>query len=295
MFFRAILALALLGLAACGPVPRPFQAAPAEKLANPLLAIPDGAGITVTPLKGAPIKLAGPLRDALVGEFTMLGIPASTGAALTNGLRMDGFATWGQGTAVVAWALVDPDGETVTTVEARVPAPEADYLSGAPEMIETLARRSAVLVAAALRPDTVLPLGRDGGPPTVSVVGVQGAPGDGDAALAEAMATMLERAGVPLAEDQDAAALLLAGEVGIEPVGDDLERVTIKWWLLDGEGAVLGSLEQVNTVPLGALNERWGGAAYDAALANVEAVQDILSRIDEIREMQRQAGDRLNQ
>jgi hypothetical protein len=79
--------------------------------------------------------------------------------------------------------------------------------------------------------------------------------------------------------------------VELAPVGDDLEVVTIRWWLLDGDGTVLGSLEQANTVPRGSLNERWGVAAYDAALANVDAIQDILDRIDEIRELQRQASE----
>lgn len=284
----------LLVLTACGPVPKPFKASEGEKLANPLITIPDGAGVTVAPIKGAPIRLSGALGSAMIEEFSMLGIPASTGSALTNGLLMEGIALWGGGTAIVTWVLTDAEGRVVATVEADVTAPESDYFSGAPDLVTALSRRSAVLTAAALRPDTVLPPAFVG-PRRVAVSGVEGAPGDGNDTLAEAMRVMLERAGVPLAEDEVSADLLLAGSVEVAPVGDDLEEVTIRWWLLDANGAVLGSLEQTNTVPLGSLNERWGGAAYDAALANVEAIQDVLSRIDEIREMQRQAGDRLNQ
>jgi len=51
-------------------------------------------------------------------------------------------------------------------------------------------------------------------------------------------------------------------------------------------GTVLGTLEQANAVPAGSLSDRWGPAAYDAALANVDAIREILARLDEIRALQ---------
>jgi len=274
----------LLGLAACGPIPKPFQEAPAAKELNPLLEIPDGAGVTVFPVAGAPAELAGPLTEALVLELQRAEVPASASAALTNALLMKGTSRWQAGDAIIDWILTDPDGKTVTTVQARIKANLGDYRLGNPALVQALAEHGAALVAAALRPEASLVL--DQGPRRVAVVGVEGAPGDGDRALARAMTGVLAEAGIEMAPNLDEAALLLAGAVSIAPMQNGMEEVTISWWLMDNEGTVLGTLEQANAVPAGSLSDRWGPAAYDAALANVDAIREILARLDEIRALQ---------
>jgi len=57
--------LALVGvwLSACGPVPRPFQEGSRTKAENPLLAMPDRAGVTVAPPSLGPGALTGPLAE----------------------------------------------------------------------------------------------------------------------------------------------------------------------------------------------------------------------------------------
>lgn len=289
----AVFALALV-VAACGPVPKPFKTAPGAKDSNPLLAIPDGSGVTVAPVEGAAPALSGPLTEAMVAQLQRLGVPASSGAALTHGILMEGVAEWRDGRADVLWVLTDPDGAEVATVSANAAATRSAFDDGDPSLVKILAERGAALVGASLGTEHAISALPEGAP-TVAVVGVEGAPGDGDRALSRAMAAVLKEAGVPLAGTPEDAALLLAGAVTLEPLGDDRELVTIRWWLMDGDGTVLGKLDQENVVPMGALSERWGGAAYDAALANVAAVQEILDRIDEIREVQRSATEpRLN-
>lgn len=294
MFSRRLGLIALLTvLAACGPIPQPFKEGPGAKDTNSLLSIPDGAGVTVAPVHGAGAELSGPLTEALVAALHDQEIPATAGGSLTNGLLMEGVADWVDGEAFVVWILTDSQSEVVATVTARAAADRARFDTGDPALVSDLAQRGAVLIAAAMKPENTNSTARQG-VPTVAVVGVEGAPGDGDQALSKAMSAVLGEAGVPMAETPDSAALLLAGGVSVEKLNDELEEVVIQWWLMDETGAVLGTLEQANVIPLGALNERWGGAAYDAALANVEAIREILSRIDEIREMQRQANEQLN-
>ena len=264
---------------ACGPIPKPFKTPPSAKESNPLLAIPDGAGVTVAPVSGAPPALSGPLTEALVLSLKRAGIPASASVALTNGLLMEGDARWDGGETVVIWRLTDPADVVAAQVTARAPAAFPAFVTGDLGLVQTLADRSAVLIAAALRPDELagsLPTEA----PTVAVVGVEGAPGDGDKALSRAMTVVLTEAGIPVAEDETEAALLLAGAVILEAIDAETERVTIRWWLLDGGGTMLGKLEQTNEVPMGALSGRWGGIAYDAALANVEAVRQVLKQMD---------------
>lgn len=285
-----ICGLILSALAACGPVPKPFKAEPGAKESNPLLAIPDGSGITVAPVAGAGAPLSGPLTEALVAHLQRVGIPASSGSALTNGLLMEGIAEWRDGRADVFWVLTNPDGAEVATVSANAAATRSAYETGDPALVKILAERGATLVGATLGTEQAVSALPDG-TPTVAVVGVEGAPGDGDRALSRAMTAVLKEAGVPLADGAEEAALLLAGVVTLEPLKNGRELVTIQWWLMDGDGTVLGKLDQENVVPQGALNERWGGAAYDAALANVAAVQEILERFDEIRELHRPATE----
>ncbi len=277
-------------LAACGPIPKPFQAAPGAKEANPLLAIPDGAGVTVAPVQGADAALTGPLTEAMVAELQKVGIPASSGAALTNGILMEGIAAWRDGRADIQWVLTDPDGKEVAAVSANAASTRQAFQDGDPALVKILAERGAALVGTALGTEYAVSVIQEGAR-RVAVVGVEGAPGDGNRALSRAMTAVLKDAGVPLADAPEDAALLLAGAVTLEALDDGQERVQILWWLMDGDGTVLGKLDQENIIPAGSLNQRWGGAAYDAALANVAAVQEILDRIDEIRDIQRQATE----
>lgn len=293
---RAVIALLvglLLMLGACGPVPQPYRSQPQDRANDPLIAIPDGRGITVAPVEGAMPALSGPLTEALVLELQGVGIPASSGAALTNSLLMEGNASWRDGAAVIEWRLSDTSGGQAAAVHTEVPADRDAFRTGDDALVSALAQRTAILVATALRPDAVLNAVADADR-TVAVVGVDGAPGDGNRALSRAMEAVLADAGVTMADDAADASLLLAGAVGIELLDDGMERVSIRWWLMASDGTVLGSLEQSNIVPQGSLSERWGGAAYDAALANVDAVREILARIDEIRELQRQASELRN-
>jgi len=282
--------LAVLLVAACGPVPQPYRSAPEDRANNALLEIPDGQGVTVAPVAGAPPALSGPLTEAMVAALQEAGIPASSGALLTNSFLMEGNASWQDGTAVIDWQLSDQDGEETAKVRADVPADRDAFRTGDDALIADLAQRSAMLVAAALRPDTVLQAVAESNR-TVAVAGVEGAPGDGNRALARAMEAVLTDAGVELVEDAATAALVLAGVVTLEPLENEMELVSIEWILMTSDGTVMGSIEQSNAVPLGSLADRWGGAAYDAALANVEAIRGVLEQIDEIRDLQRQANE----
>ncbi|NMM43252.1 hypothetical protein HH303_02100 [Rhodospirillaceae bacterium KN72] len=278
-----VLSTALL-VAACGPIPQPYRETAAEKADNPLLAIPDGAGITVAPVTGADPALSGPLTEALVAEFEKIGIPASAGAALTNALLLEGASRWRDGQAVIDWRLTDPDGVERAFGTTQVNATQAAYDMGSPFLIQDIARDGALLIAAALRPELAVPI-EEFGAPKLAVIGVRGAPGDGDRALGRAMGAVLKRAGIDIQKDPDAADVQLAGTVSVEPINEAAEKVDIHWVVMDRDGNIVGSLTQSNAVPKGALDDRWGQAAYDAAFANVDAIQAILDRMAEMRSL----------
>lgn len=281
-----LICIGILGLLnACGPIPKPFQSAPAIKISNPLLAIPDGAGVTVTPVEGANPNVSGPLTEALVAALIAREIPATAGGALTNGLLLEGKAQWQDRKALIDWRLTDHLGNQVALVQAEVPATRTAYDQGYPLLIQELANTAADLVANSLHPDATV-LTEQTGARSVAVVGVEGAPGDGNAALASAMTAVLKEAGVSIADSPEDATLLLAGSVLQGQPQNGSQEITIRWWLMDATGTVLGTLQQSNLVPEGSLNDRWGGAAYDATLANVQAIQEILGTIDDVRSVQ---------
>ncbi|MDF1747424.1 MAG: hypothetical protein P1V34_00960 [Alphaproteobacteria bacterium] len=249
------------------------------------MAIPDGAGVTVIPIEGADPSLSGPLTEALVEALIDQEVPATAGGALTNGLLLEGKAHWQDGTAQVDWWLTDHQGHQVALVQVEMPATRTAYQQGYPLLIQELAKKGADLVANALRPNAMV-LSGETGPRSVAVVGVDGAPGDGNTALAKAMTAVLKEAGVVIADMADKATLLLAGSVLQGEPKDGVEEITIRWWLMDATGKVLGTLQQSNLVPQGSLSEEWGSAAFDATLANVQAIQDILGKIDRVRSVQ---------
>ncbi|HAJ22106.1 MAG TPA: hypothetical protein DCL95_18960 [Rhodospirillaceae bacterium] len=278
-----LICIGILGLLnACGPIPKPFQSAPATKISNPLLAIPDGAGVTVTPVEGANPNISGPLTEALVAALIAREIPATAGGALTNGLLLEGTAHWRDRKALVDWRLTDHLGNQVALIQAEVPATRTAYDQGYPLLVQELADTGADLVANSLRPDTTV-LTEQTGPRSVAIMGVEGAPGDGNTALASAMTTVLDEAGVTIADSPEDATLLLAGSVLQGEPQNGSQEITIRWWLMDATGTVLGTLQQSNLVPEDSLNDKWGGAAYDATLANVQAIQEILGKIDTVR------------
>jgi hypothetical protein len=272
-------------LGACGPIPQPFHSAPAAKLSNPLLAIPDGAGVTVTPVEGANANVSGPLTEALVAALIAREIPATAGGSLTNGLLLEGTAHWQDRKVQVDWRLTDHLGNQVALVQAEVPATRTAYDQGYPLLIQELADAGADLVVDSLRPDAAV-LIEQTGPRSVAVMGVEGAPGDGNTALANAMTAVLKEGGVNIADNPEDATLLLAGSVLQGEPENGFQEITIRWWLMDASGTVLGTLQQSNRVPEGSLNDKWGGAAFDATLANVQAIQDILGKIDNVRSVQ---------
>jgi hypothetical protein len=106
---RLLLILALL-LSACGPVPAPFKQPPQAKAENPLLALPESAGVTVAPPAEGPSALTGPLAERTAERLRWAGVPASTGPALTGGYLLEGEAGWADDMARVAWRLTDRRG-----------------------------------------------------------------------------------------------------------------------------------------------------------------------------------------
>lgn len=266
---------------ACGPVPTPFKATDAEKLENPLIAVRAGAGVTVAPPIGAPPAFSGPITEALVEALIEDGIPASAAGTLTNGLLLEGTVFQSTNGASLAWTIRDTKDEIVDHVVVALPGVNRAALrSGEQVVIDKAVLASVESLKRLLRPGPNLePQQRSS--MAIFIAGVRGAPGNGNQALARAMEGVLKQADVPVTGAVDQNTLTLAATVQSRLTGEDGEEVTIIWSVVDPEGLELSTLEQKNVIPRGALSGRWGGIAYDIALANLEGIQLILRRYSE--------------
>ena len=200
MRFPVIAAL-LLALAACQPLPHPFEdSAPPPN--SPLITPPDSAGIVVLPVTGAPNVTAHDLADAMATALQDNDVPAGTVARNRGSYVLQGKATAsgmpdGKMQVTVDWELRGPDGKMTGEQQAStIMTASAWQDSGAG--ITALAKPAAPQLAKLIASNNPAPVG--GADPLIAVHPATGAPGDGDQALATAMAAALRRAQVSMAD-----------------------------------------------------------------------------------------------
>lgn len=104
-------------------------------------------------------------------------------------------------------------------------------------------------------------------------VSVAGAPGDGEQALAAALAKCLSAKGVKQATALEADVYDVQGTVRVTSAPGGKQSVRIVWVVFGPNGDQLGVVSQTKEVRKGALDKRWGPAADAAAAA---AAADIL-------------------
>jgi hypothetical protein len=273
---RALLLLAALALASCGPIPRPFQPEEKDALSNPLLRLPDHGGVVVPPVAGLPEGEGRALAEAVAEALRGNEIPANTRAGNRYSLILDLRASPEPGGRVgVDAQLVDAQGATLKE-DRHVDLAPRDRESSAEWA--GLAKRVAAAIVAAIKPETLAQ--RDKLP--VRLTMPEGAPGDGGLALWRALAFHLERLGVRLTDDARVPALGVTGNVAIGPApaiqGAEARRVSVVWRVADPDGDELGRIDLGNAVPLRAVDRQWAELSFDIAAASAEAIRELVER-----------------
>lgn len=248
----------LLLLAACQPLPQPFR--PDDKsgaTAARLLTPKADSSIYVAPV-------AGPGGDALADEVARelreAGIPAFSDKANRYAHLLLGEL---RGSRMV-WQVIEPGGR----LEREVAVP---LVAGEP--LRTLARRVARQIDGELRPVVET---RPVAGPAVHLTAVEGAPGDGNLALVEALKVELLRRGIGTV-DAGPGVPQIRGTVRLLSGGLPGEQIVeIRWFLNDPDGAEVGSVGQANTVARGQLDGVWGNLAWAAAAGGADGVAELL-------------------
>ena len=303
---RSIALLAALSvLAACGAPPRPFQ--PDDKDAVQISGASDANNAAPAPGSGErePVtvivqgvynapegvgeKLAAALTVALLDQNVAAGIiprPSSytLAGAATLERRPDDVEVR------ITWYLQDPKGFRVASIQQVARGRGIDWQEGNDRIVSRIALQGAPLLATMINqqigPNSALVKDRaiqnaaapPGKGPRVQMVGVDGAPGDGNKSLATAMRRRLAGRGFTVADKADERTLVLKARVEVVPAGANRERITIVWSVLNLQGQTLGDITQANVIPAGMLKGAWDSIARDIAIAATEGVVELLDQ-----------------
>lgn len=110
---------------------------------------------------------------------------------------------------------------------------------------------------------------------SVAVPSVQGAAGQGNAELTQAMRQVLRDAGWPVVNAPAANALTIRGKVKSVKAGA-VETVQLAWIVTTPDGKVLGDISQSNDVPAGSLDKGWGENARFATEAAATGIFKLI-------------------
>ncbi len=268
----------LMALAACQPLPRPFQ--PTDKTVTPaqLVQLGPRAGIVVTVPDGIAPEHGQQFASLLAAALRDRDLPASSIAnprlryALSG--RIDSREVTARRTELLLrWRLVDPEGGVFATWDRIDVVDTVAWQSGASAVLAYLAGRAAERLSGFVATGGSDPVLTH--PRVVAVWPVAGAPGNGETELARAVEAALRLRGVRIAETVEVDAFVVAGSVSVSP-GPGRQRIDIHWVLIRPDGIEVGSVNQSNTLPAGSLDGPWGEVAVAIADGAAEGLAALL-------------------
>ncbi len=107
---------------------------------------------------------------------------------------------------------------------------------------------------------------------------VTGAPGDGNAALTQAIFEDLTRNKLPFALTPGLASHYVQGVVDVAVRSATQEHITIVWVVSNAQGEEIGRVTQRNDIVRGSLHGEWGDTAVYIARGGLEGILAILER-----------------
>lgn len=275
----ALMALLALAVAACQPLPRPFQPESKVGALGRFAVLSPRASLVIPPVSGIPDPTSSQLSASVATALQKLEIGATTHGGTAPRYRLRGVLasqTLSGSHVVVAidWLLIDPRGREVNKIRQNLAVSSYGWNTGNKAVFDTLAADLAPQV------DLMLQSNRPHAPArplaVAFVAPVYGAPGDGRDALAAAMAEVLARYNVTIADAPRPDAYRVLGQVLIRPQSGHQDLVQISWELKAPNGQRLGAVTQQNTVARDSLAEKWGHVADIVAEKAADGIIQIL-------------------
>jgi len=247
-----------------------------------------GAQITVAAPIGLPEGKVLQLETRLRDQLAQKGVAVAPRADDPAQYRAQGFcsaAPENRNTQIACvWDIVDQSGERAyrLVTEETAPGGRKDpwaAVNGA--MLDKVAEAAADGIAAWLprggflssSPGPVLNLGGR----RFYVGRINGAPGDGNAALATAMVRALKAEGETVVASASGAHQVRA-KVSVGRPRSGNQSIAIEWQLFDPRGQSLGNVDQKNRIAAGVLDKRWGQNAENSAKAAARGLIQLVPR-----------------
>jgi hypothetical protein len=278
---RRVLAIAALSVSACQPLPHPF-ANNVPKPGSLMLALPDTAAVAVSPIRGGPQATAEKLAPAIAAALQKQDIAASDRALSIASYRLSGRLqamppSGDKSAVVVLWELRDAAGRPLGSRAERVEGAAQDWQRGNPEAVDRLAEISAEQIAPMLQGKAPAEKA-DSEETRVAIGAVEGASGDGGAALSTAIAMLLKKQDLAIVISPGAADLRLDATVTIGKPQEGKQHVKIVWRVRRKDGSEVGNVVQENDVPAAMLAGTWADLAYTIALAAQDGIMQLIGR-----------------
>jgi len=268
-------------LAACGPLPRPFQPS-AKTLSNPLIDQGVPPDVAVNQLRGTSLPMAKLVTRSVVDEITRYDIVAYANDHGASKFVLDGELVDAPVSAdalakrQIRWLLTTREGVVTGTHVVPILATDFDWEYGSPKVIRDVGESTAKAVARLLLGRTATLQEDRNARVGIWVKPVSDAPGDGNYSLTRSIAFALGDSGMTVVKSPDRAEHFLKGRVHLDSPESGQQKVEIIWIVTDPDDREIGRARQRNSVPAGAFDGRWGQSAVMISMAAVGAIRNIL-------------------
>lgn len=273
--------VAALLVAACGPLPRPFEHE--ASVPNELLVLPDHVGVIVRPVRGLEPEASGALAEALAEALRRSDIVASTrgGNAASYGLDSHVEPDGNRRSLVVE--LLQPGGALVARQTVVIPGTPDDEARNWRTIADAAARPLAGVLAgepvealAAVKTAAGVP---DANAPSLAIAAVNSAPDADGRVLERALAFTLQQRNIKTVEAPGTNLHQIRGAIKVTTRPNNQRNLAVVWTVLGPDGKEIGRVEQANDVPLPLLRSAWA----DIALAVAEGAADGIINVLEER------------
>ena len=280
---RALVPLtAALLLAGCGDLPMPFKDNPGATALR--LAAPPPTRLAVPAPAGAMLADDGARRFAadLAGALDDQSVPAEAIRPVHGDWRLDATATLSGNVVVPHYTVLTPAGVVQGGIDGA-PVPASSWANADPAALKAEADAAGPQIAALLTGIRAAERQADPHslmhrPAKVFLAGVTGAPGDGDAALTDAIRRELPQQGDILVDEARGADYTLAAHVSVSAPKNGQQAVELTWSVADPSGVEAGKVSQLNAVPAGSLDGHWGEVALAAATEAAGGIHEVIDR-----------------
>ncbi len=287
---RGVALAALAGLAACAPLPRPFQP-PVKAGPRSIPGVAAPAGILVAGVADAPAPLARSLAEAMASGLRRASLPARLPDDLPPGFRplyriegrlRTGPRVDGRRPYLLLWELRDAEKAVVGRYLQSGHLDSGPTAGGGDPLARAVREEAARYMAESIRGEPTGPLGVPLPPVEASVrIAVEvapDAPGDGARSLSRALESVLAKSGLVVVVNPDRETFRVEGRVRATPAGRGVETVEVTWRLLAPDGGEVGIISQKSDVAAGSLDGPWGPVARAVAAGAADGVVALVDR-----------------